>query len=102
MAANPTVRTLARSLGLSRSTVSNALRGGTRTAPATVQRVLAAARAASYQHNPLAASLMSEMRRSRGGKFRGVLAAIDLYEPGQIPHGVFHREVVRGASVRAR
>ena len=102
MPSNPTVRALARERGLSRSTVSNALRGAGRTAPETVERVQAAARAASYEHNPLAASVMSAMRRSRGGTFRGVIAAIELLEQDHSPHGPFHRELVIGATGRAR
>ena len=45
---------------------------------------------------------MSELRRSRGGTFRGVLAAVDLVEPQRRdPHGVFHRELVAGGRARA-
>lgn len=97
-----TIRSLARELCLSRSTVSNALRNVGRVSPATAQRVQKAARDAAYRHNPLAASLMSELRRSRGGTFRGVLAAVDLDEPDRSPHGIFHVELVRGAAARAR
>ena len=96
--AAPTVRSLARLLRLSRSTISAALRGGGRVAPATVQRVRHAAEKLGYRHNPLAATLMSELRRSRGGTFRGVVATIELHEadrPGG--HGPFHREMLRGA-----
>jgi predicted GNAT family acetyltransferase len=77
----PTVRSLARALGLSHTTVSDALRGKGRVDPATVARVQKAAREAGYHRNPLAAAVMSELRRSRGGTFRGVLAAVDLSEP---------------------
>ena len=100
-AANPTVRSLARDLGLSHTTVSDALRGKGRVDPATVSRVEKAARAAGYRRNPLAAAVMSELRRSRGGTFRGVLAAVDLSEPDRAPHGVFHRELVGGGRARA-
>ncbi len=44
---------------------------------------------------------MSELRRSRGGTFRGVLGALDLYEPGRAPHGAFHRELLQGGRSRA-
>ena len=93
-----TLRTLARELGLSRATVSSALRGTGRVSPETQERVREAARKAGYRHNPLAATLMSEMRRSTGGTFRGVLATVDLFE-GSRPggHGPFHRELIRGA-----
>lgn len=98
----PTVRSLARTLGLSHTTVSDALRGKGRVDPATVKRVEEAARAAGYRRNPLAAAVMSELRRSRGGTFRGVLAALDLHEPERRdPHGAFHAELVRGGRARA-
>ncbi len=98
----PTVRSLARTLGLSHTTVSDALRGKGRVDPATVTRVQKAAREAGYRRNPLAAAVMSELRRSRGGTFRGVLAAVDVVEPQRSdPHGVFHQELVRGGRDRA-
>jgi LacI family transcriptional regulator len=98
----PTVRSLARELGLSRTTVSDALRGAPRVDPHTVKRVQEAARAAGYLRNPLAAALMSELRRSRGSTFRGVLAAVDLDEPDRPPYAArFHRELAAGASARA-
>ena len=96
-----TVRSLARSLRLSPATVSNALSGRGRIAPATRQRVQAAAAAAGYRHNPLAGRLMSELRRSCGSTFHGVLAAVDIEEPGREPHGAFHQELVRCAHARA-
>ncbi len=97
----PTVRSLARALGLSHTTVSDALRGKGRVDPATVVRVKQAAKEAGYKRNPLAAAVMSELRRSRGGTFRGVLAALDLFEPDRAPHGAFHRELVAGGRARA-
>jgi LacI family transcriptional regulator len=98
----PTLRTLARTLGLSRTTVSDALRGSPRVDPGTAARVKKAAKEAGYRRNPLAGALMSELRRSRGTAFRGVLAAIDFYEPDRPEYGArFHRELVLGAEARA-
>lgn len=97
----PTVRSLARALGLSHTTVSDALRGAGRVDPATVRRVRKAAREAGYRRNPLAAAVMSELRQSRGSTFRGVLAAVDVFEVDRPPHGEFHRELVTGARARA-
>jgi LacI family transcriptional regulator len=97
----PTLRTLAASLGLSRTTVSDALRGSPRVDPATAQRVKKAAREAGYRRNPLAGALMSELRRSRGTTFRGVLAAIDLNEPDAPLSARYHRELALGAETRA-
>ncbi len=98
----PTLRSLARVLGLSRTTVSDALRGSPRVDPGTAARVRKAAREAGYRRNPLAGALMSELRRSRGTAFRGVLAAIDFNEPDRPDYAArFHRELVLGAEERA-
>jgi LacI family transcriptional regulator len=97
----PTVRSLARALGLSHTTVADALRGAGRVDPITIGRVRRAARDAGYKRNPLAASVMSGLRRSRGHTFRGVLAALDHFEPSRPPPILFHRELVVGARERA-
>jgi DNA-binding LacI/PurR family transcriptional regulator len=98
----PTLRSLAKILGLSRTTVSDALRGSPRVDPNTAQRVKKAARDAGYRRNPLAGALMSELRRSRGTAFRGVLAAVDFNEPDRPDSAArYHRELVLGAEARA-
>jgi len=100
--AAPTLRTLARSLGLSRTTVSDALRGSPRVNADTVARVRAAAKAAGYERNPLTGAVMSLLRRSRGQQFRGVLAAIDVVEPGRPTHAVRYNEsLLAGVANRA-
>lgn len=101
--AAPSVRKLARALGLSHTTVSDALRNSPRVRAETRQRVLAAATDAGYRYNPLASALMSEMRRSRAGTFRGVIAVLDLDNPDNRPANAarYHRELIRGASERA-
>ncbi len=102
MARTPTIRTLAASLGLSRSTVSSALRGSSQVSPATAARVLAEAEAVGYRINPLAATMMSEMRRSRGAVFRGTLAIINFEELGRPPYLVRYQEqMIIGAKARA-
>ncbi|PTX95658.1 LacI family DNA-binding transcriptional regulator [Opitutus sp. ER46] len=98
----PTLRSLARALGLSRTTVSDALRGSPRVDPNTASRVKKAAREAGYRRNPLAGALMSELRRSRGAAFRGVIAAIDFNEPNRpAAAAAYHKELVSGAEERA-
>ena len=98
----PTLRSLAKILGLSRTTVSDALRGSPRVDPNTALRVKQAAREAGYRRNPLAGALMSELRRSRGSAFRGVIAAIDFTEPDRPQEGApYHRELVAGMEARA-
>ncbi|MBI5382891.1 MAG: LacI family DNA-binding transcriptional regulator [Opitutae bacterium] len=100
---NPSLRELARTLGLSHTTVSEALRHSPRVSEPTRERVLSAAKAAGYHANPLAGALMSEMRRSRSGTFRGLLAILDLDGPDRRPVNAarYHRELTLGASTRA-
>ena len=100
---NPSLRDLARSLGLSHTTVSEALRESPRVKVSTRERVLKAAREVGYRHNPLAGALMSEMRRSRSGTFRGVIAVLDLDGPERRPINAarYHRELTHGAGERA-
>jgi|UPI0006973B88 LacI family transcriptional regulator len=98
-----TIRTLAAQLGLSRATVSEALRGLPRVNVKTVARVQAAAEAAGYRSNPLAAALMSQMRRSEGGTFRGVLALVEVEDDGRPGYAKQFPEKVRlAARKRAR
>lgn len=98
----PTLRSLAKILGLSRTTVSDALRGSPRVDPNTALRVKQVAAEAGYRRNPLAGALMSELRRSRGASFRGVLAIVDFNEPDR-PHeaALYHRELAGGLDTRA-
>lgn len=98
----PTLRTLAKSLGLSRTTISDALRGSPRVKAETVQRVREAAKAAGYEHNPLTGAVMSQLRRSRGQQFRGVLAALEIVDAARPAHAVRYNEaVMKGVAERA-
>jgi len=98
----PTLRTLARALGLSRTTVSDALRGSPRVKSATVELVRAAAKEAGYERNPLTGAVMSQLRRSRGQQFRGVLAALEVIDPNRTELVVrYNDSLVKGISERA-
>ena len=102
MPAAPTLRSLARDLGVSRTTISEALRGSSRVRAETAEKIRAAAEAAGYHHNPLAGAIMSELRRSRGELFRGVLAIVGLEEPDRPAYATrFYTELIRGATDRA-
>lgn len=96
------IRALARRLRLSPTTVSEALRGVTRVAPATAERVRAEAARAGYRYNPLAGAVMSQVRRAEIRGFRGALAMIDLEETDR-PGGAaaFHAAMETGAARRA-
>ena len=97
------VRELARSLGLSHTTVSDALRNNPRVRKKTRERVLDAAEKAGYRYNPLAGALMSEMRRSGAATFHGVLAVVDLENAEKRigPAVRFHSKVYEGAKDKA-
>lgn len=100
--ANPTLRSLAKSLQLSHWTISAALRSSPLVASRTRARVQAAAKAAGYTHNPLVGAVMSELRRSRQRLFRGVLGIIILDEPDRPKLGYqFFEEQIIGARTRA-
>ncbi len=102
MSSNPTIRTIAAELGLSRATVSDALRGSSRVKSATAERVRAAAVRAGYQHNPLTGAVMSELRRAKSQSTRGVLAVLELVPPDQPRHGARYSAVLmEGIETRA-
>lgn len=89
-------------LGVSRTTISKALRGSPYVRASTALRIREAAAAAGYERNPLARAVMSEQRRSRGELFRGVLALLDQDERERPKYaGGFHAELTRGAEERA-
>jgi len=98
----PTLRTLARSLGLSRTTISDALRGSPRVKAETVRRVREAAKAVGYEPNPLTGAVMSQLRRSRSQQFRGVLAALEIVEADRAEYVARYGDaVLKGVSQRA-
>ncbi|WP_221031237.1 LacI family DNA-binding transcriptional regulator [Actomonas aquatica] len=99
--AKVTLRSLARQLGLSPTTVSDALRGRGRVSAETAERVKAAAEACGFRINPLTSSVLAEVRRSRHDGLQGVIAAVDLQETEHWPHGPFPAELVKGARQRA-
>jgi LacI family transcriptional regulator len=96
-----TVRDLARQLRLSPTTVSEALRGVARVSAATAARVREAAQQAGYRRNPLIGSVMAQVRRAGGRRFRGALAILDLEESDRPAGAVaFHGSMLAGAQRR--
>ena len=98
----PTVRTIAKTLKLSRSTVANALRGLSGVKAATRIRVQRAAKAMGYSVQPFASAVMSQMRRSGQLKSLGTLAVLEMDEPSR-PSGaaMFHKKLFEGIEKRA-
>jgi len=93
---------MAEALGISRTTVSEAVRDHPRVNQETRDRVQAWAKTVGYRFNPLASSILSEVRRTRLSTFHGVLAAVGLEEPARVPFpGAYWRDLLRGATERA-
>jgi DNA-binding LacI/PurR family transcriptional regulator len=97
----PTLRSLARSLGLSHATVSAALNGRGRVRPDTARCIQAAAKAAGYHANPLTSAVMSEVRRSRSCAVRAIIAMVEMTESNRPREAArYNAEIVRGAEER--
>jgi LacI family transcriptional regulator len=73
-----TMSSLAKSLGLSESTISRALKGDPRIGKQTRERVEKLAAALGYRPNPLVSALMS-VRKKRGGSEVGTVALVTDY-----------------------
>ena len=78
--ANPTMTDVARAAGVSKNTVSLALRGSVRIAAATRARVVHTAQQMGYRLNPTVACLMAELRQNRRPGFQATLALINGHE----------------------
>ncbi len=101
--AHRSLRDLARVLGISHTTVSQALRNNPRVKLATRERVHKAARKIGYQRNPLASLVMAGMRLKSGHAFRGTLGIIDLDSSKLHSRAaaIYRHEVIKGATERA-
>lgn len=102
MPSAPTIRSLAADLKLSVATVSEALRDSKRVHPETRERVKAHAKKLGYQANPLLGATFSALRMARHHGFSGMLALVDVAAGPKPELMLFHREVVRGATARAK
>ena len=98
----PSLRSLARQLGISAATVSLALRDSNHVGAATKKRIVQAARRAGYRPNPLVGSLMAAMRRTSHGGFQGSLIAVNTTSDPRPALTLYHRQVFEGALRRAR
>jgi len=68
---------VARAAGVSKNTVSLALRGSVRISAATRARIVATAQQMGYRQNPTVARLMAELRQNRSPRFQATLALIN-------------------------
>jgi LacI family transcriptional regulator len=70
---------IAAELGVSKNTVSLAIRHDPQIPPYTRQRVIAAARRMGYTSNPVISHLMAELRKSKTGPSRHTLALLNAH-----------------------
>ena len=71
---------VAREAGVSKNTVSLALRGSPRISESTRQHVLEVARSMGYRLNPTVANLMAQLRKSRTPGYQATLALLNANE----------------------
>ncbi len=71
---------VAKASGVSKNTVSLALRGSPRISETTRVRIEEVARAMGYRLNPTVAHLMAELRQNRSPGFQATLAIINAHE----------------------
>ena len=76
----PSMFQVAQAAGVSKNTVSLALRGSPRISQSTRDRVEAAARSLGYQRNAAVGCLMAELRRSGSSRFEATLALLNANE----------------------
>lgn len=76
----PTMAEVAKASGVSKNTVSLALRGSPRISAATRERIEEVARNLGYRPNPTVANLMAELRQNRSPGYQATLALINAHE----------------------
>ena len=99
----PTMAAVAKAAGVSKNTVSLALRGSPRLAAGTRERIVALAVEMGYNLNPTVAQLMAELRRNRTPGYQATLAIINAHRDREAfrTHPTIPR-YVQGCWARAR
>ena len=78
--AKPTMAEVAKAVGVSKNTVSLALRGSPRISEETRKRITEAAESMGYHLNPTVAHLMAQLRQNRSPGYQATLAIINAYK----------------------
>jgi LacI family transcriptional regulator len=101
--AEATMADIAKAAGVSKNTVSLALRGSPRISATTRAKVEEAAAALGYRLNPTVAHLMAQLRQSRSPGFQATLAIVNAHESREAftTHPTIP-SYVRGCRERAR
>jgi DNA-binding LacI/PurR family transcriptional regulator len=101
-AARPTLRTIAEIVGVSRMTVSRALRGDPALSAATVEKVRRTAEEVGFRPDPKIAELMVYLRQNRSRKTQELIAYVCAFQPGRIePASPYELRLLAGARARA-
>ena len=79
MQTEPTLQTIADMTGLSRSTVSRAMRNDPMQSRKTCERVQKLAQEIGYRPSPMVSALMSQLKRTRKTTTTGIIGLIDLF-----------------------
>ena len=79
MQTEPTLQTIADMIGLSRSTVSRALRNDPMQSRKTCERVQKLAQEIGYRPSPMVSALMSQLKRTRRTSSTATIGIIDMY-----------------------
>lgn len=98
----PNLQDLATSLGISKMTVSRALRGERHVRAELRERVLAAAEKLGYRPDPEVSKLMAHLRRRRRAEAPHTLAFVwSEYTAAEVKHASWSQQLVAGARARA-
>jgi len=99
----PTLRDLATLAGVSRQTVSDALRGTGRVASETRKRIRDIARAQGYRPDPIVSAGMAQMRRRKPVRFKTVIGYLETDMHGHLTEAFeSYTRLFRGAKARAK
>lgn len=94
---------VAKRAGVSKNTVSLALRDSPRVAAETRQRIVETAESMGYRLNPTVAHLMAQLRQSQSPGFQATLAIIDAHDTPEVsPEHPAIPDFIRGCRRRAR
>ena len=97
--AEPNIYDIARTIGVSITTVSHALTGRGRVSPATRERILQAAAEIGYTANPHARSLVSGRSRTIAIQVAGFTSSMS--SSSLLPDAAYYMELLNGAAVAA-
>lgn len=99
----PSMTEVAKAVGVSKNTVSLALRGSPRISEGTRIKIVEKAREMGYQLNPTVAHLMAQLRRSRSHGFQATLALMNADKtPDALREHPTIPQYVRGCQRRAK